>query len=92
MSSQNVMQPVAALPFVFIIAILLFALALTALMVLAMCMICARAGFPWALGLLSLVPIANLVLWPVLAFSKWPIQREVERLRQSAGAVPPPHR
>jgi hypothetical protein len=34
--------------------------------------ICARAGFPGALGLLIVVPFLNLVLLYVLAFAEWP--------------------
>jgi len=34
--------------------------------------ICAKAGFPGALGLLILVPILNFVFLLWLAFAKWP--------------------
>jgi hypothetical protein len=34
--------------------------------------ICKKAGFPPALALLGLVPIANIVLMFVLAFAEWP--------------------
>jgi hypothetical protein len=37
--------------------------------------ICSRAGFPGALGLLIVVPVANLVLLYVLAFVEWPALR-----------------
>jgi len=49
-------------------------------------MIIKRTGMsPW-LALLMLVPIANLIVLIVLAFSEWPIQREVRALRaQLAG-------
>ena len=37
--------------------------------------ICSKAGFPGALGLLMLVPIANIILPFYLAFAQWPILR-----------------
>lgn len=39
------------------------------------CRICSKAGFPWPLGLLALIPGINLVLLCVLAFVEWPIHR-----------------
>ena len=73
-----------------ILAAVLIGLVITALMVIAWCMIFNRAGYSWALGLLVLVPIANVIIVLVLAFSTWPIQREVEQLRAIAGRVPSP--
>jgi len=49
-----------------------------------------KAGYSGALGLLMLVPIANLVMLLVLAFGQWPIQRELEHLRQWHSGVQPP--
>lgn len=43
--------------------------------------IVAKTGYSGALGLLLFVPIANIVLVLVLAFSTWPIEEEVKRLR-----------
>ena len=34
--------------------------------------ICSKAGFPGPLGLLMLVPVANIVLLLYLAFADWP--------------------
>jgi hypothetical protein len=47
-----------------------------------------RTGYsPW-LSLLMVVPLANLVVMLVLAFSEWPIQREVATLRsRTAGGI-----
>ncbi|MBV8368999.1 MAG: hypothetical protein JO036_08780 [Candidatus Eremiobacteraeota bacterium] len=62
-------------------------------------MIIKRTGMnPW-LCLLMLVPIANLIVLIVLAFSEWPIQREAKALRaqlagggtySGPGYAPPP--
>ncbi len=46
--------------------------------------ICSKAGYSGALGLLMLVPLANIILLLVLAFGTWPIEEEVRRLRAPA--------
>jgi hypothetical protein len=74
-------------------------LAVVILFVAAWCLIFKRAGYPWAFGIVTIVPIANVIAILLLAFSTWPVEREVERLRAmipryapNAGApvVPPP--
>ncbi len=40
-----------------------------------------KTGYPGALSLLGFVPFLNILLLLFLAFSKWPIEREVEQLR-----------
>lgn len=42
-----------------------------------------KAGYSGLLGLLMFVPLANLIVLLVLAFGTWPIEKEVERLRES---------
>lgn len=34
-----------------------------------------RAGYPGAFALLSIIPVVNLVMLWVFAFSRWPIER-----------------
>jgi hypothetical protein len=41
----------------------------------------AKTGYGGPLGLLMVVPIANLVLLLVLAFGEWPVEKEVHRLQ-----------
>lgn len=41
------------------------------IVVVPMWRICQRIGYPGPLGLLALVPIANLVLLYFIAFAKW---------------------
>ncbi|MGA2112701.1 MAG: hypothetical protein ABSG98_11235 [Anaerolineales bacterium] len=41
--------------------------------------ILAKTGYGGPLGLLMLVPIANLVLLFVLALGEWPIEKELQR-------------
>jgi len=71
---------------VFVTMIVLFAilvgLIITAINILIFCKIFAKAGYCWALGLLMLVPIANIVMLFVLAFADWPIQKEMRLLKQ----------
>ena len=40
-----------------------------------------KAGYPGALGLLLLVPLVNLGMFFFLAFSRWPVLKELEALR-----------
>ena len=67
---------------IFMIIMMFFVLILTVIQILAFCKIFSKAGFSWALGLLMLVPIANIVMFFFLAFAEWPIQRELRSYRQ----------
>jgi len=67
---------------VFFIFMIPLALLIVAVKVLIFCKIFSKAGFSWALGLLILVPIANIVILFVLAFAEWPIQRELRSFKQ----------
>jgi hypothetical protein len=58
------------IPIVLIIAIIIW------------CRIFAKTGYGWAFGLLMFVPIANIIMYFVLAFGDWPIQKEVRELRE----------
>jgi hypothetical protein len=42
------------------------------------------------MGLLMLIPVANLIMLLVLAFGEWPIEREVKALRAATGQAPTP--
>ncbi len=61
--------------------VVFFVLALCVIKAVAWCMICKRAGYSWALGLLSLIPLADLVLLLVLGFSRWPVENTIIDLR-----------
>jgi hypothetical protein len=43
-----------------------------------------KAGYHPAMGCLMFVPIVNLVMMFVLAFSEWPIERDLRNLRVSS--------
>ena len=55
--------------------VLVFGLVITAVTILVYCRIFSKAGYHWALGLLMLVPIANIIMPFVLAFGDWPAQK-----------------
>ncbi|MBC7185087.1 MAG: hypothetical protein H5U30_16135 [Marinobacter sp.] len=40
--------------------------------------ICQRTGYPGWMGILILLPIANLVLLYLLAFGEWPSERKTD--------------
>ena len=67
---------------IFTIFVLLIVLVTVAIQILAFCKIFSKTGFSWALGLLMIVPIANIVMLFVLAFAEWPIERELRSYRQ----------
>jgi branched-subunit amino acid transport protein AzlD len=77
-----ILAGMAAMSGVILIAVLVSLL----FTILVYFMIFKRTGMnPW-LSLLMLVPIANFVMLIILAFTEWPIQREVHALRaQLAG-------
>ena len=50
--------------------------------------ICKKAGYSGWLGLLMIIPIANLVLPLVIAFSEWPVLREIKALKQAQSPGP----
>lgn len=58
------------------------AMVVIAIKVLIFCKIFSKAGYSWALGLLMLVPVANIIMFFFLAFADWPIRRELRRLQQ----------
>ena len=59
------------LPEIFII--LLMIVVASALPVIAFWKICSKAGFPPALSLLMIVPVANIVLPLYVGFTDWPV-------------------
>lgn len=43
--------------------------------------IASKAGYSGALSLLMLIPLVNIVIILIFAFSKWPIEQQLEALR-----------
>jgi hypothetical protein len=73
---------------VFIVIIVAMAILLSLIVALVKtwinCMIFRKAGYSWVWGLLTLVPIANIILPFVLALGDWPIRKELRRLKDAA--------
>lgn len=79
---EPVQRLVPVLGILFILFITLISLIVTVLLTWAYCKIFSKAGYCWALGLLMLVPIANIVMPFILGFGEWPILKELRQLRQ----------
>jgi len=62
---------------------LVFILALFVLMIIIWCRIFEKAGYYPAIGLLMLIPLVNIAMLFVLAFSRWPIYKKLSQLTQN---------
>ena len=75
-----------AAPLFVMLLVMIFAifisLIVTAIKLLIFCKIFSKAGYSWALGLLMIIPIANIIMAFYLAFADWPVQKELRQLRQ----------
>jgi len=76
------MMPVFGVCFILFIFI---ALAISILKLLVFCKIYSRAGYPWAMGFLMLIPVVDVIMMLILAFSEWPIQKQLKLLQQQLG-------
>ena len=50
------------------------------------CRIFSKAGYNWVLGLLTLIPILNIIMLCILGLGDWPVLAELRRLRKQATA------
>lgn len=64
-------------------------LVMIVLTAIVFCKIFSKAGYHWAMGLLMLIPIGNLIMLCILAFGQWPIHRELQALKHSQMTPPP---
>jgi hypothetical protein len=85
-SVVHVSHSTHAAPGFLILLLIMFAffvgLIAVAIKVLIFCKIFSKAGYSWALGLLILVPIADIIIAFYLAFADWPVQKELRKLKQ----------
>ena len=65
--------------------IVFVSLVVIAIKILIFCKIFSKAGYSWALGLLMLIPIANIIMAFFLAFADWPVCKELRQLKQQQG-------
>ena len=86
MEFSNSVSPEIAPLFLVLIIVLasFFGLIVVAIKTLIFCKIFSKAGYSWALGLLMLVPIANIIMPFVLAFADWPIQKQLRSMKQQS--------
>ena len=67
---------------IFLIIFFLISLLVSIFMVFVWCKIFFKTGYHWAMGLLMFIPIANIVMPIVLAFTQWPLHKELEAVRR----------
>lgn len=60
----------------------IFSLAVLVFTIIIYWRIVSKAGYNGAMSLLLFVPVANIVMLCIFAFSEWPIYRELNQLRQ----------
>ena len=72
---------------IFIILAFILILFSLAVSVLIFCRLFHKAGYHWALGFLSIVPVINFFVPFFLAFAKWPIEKELQQLKEATGKV-----
>ena len=73
-------EPVFIIIFAFLFAFIF--MVVLAVKLLICCKIFSNAGYSWALGLLMLIPIVNIIMIFYLAFADWPVRRELRSLKQ----------
>jgi len=78
-------EPAVAIAFAFLFAFIV--LVILAIKLLICCKIFAKAGYSWALGLLMLIPIVNIIMAFFLAFADWPIHKELRSLKQKQNNI-----
>ena len=69
----------------FFAAYAIFLLIILVISIIIYWRIATKAGYPGAYSLLLLVPIVNLIVIIMFAFTEWPIERDVKALRGGAG-------
>jgi len=73
---------------IMIVVAIFVTLIVTVITLVAYCKITAKAGYHWALGILMIVPLGNIIFPLFLAFAHWPGQKELRQLRQRSGGTP----
>lgn len=73
----------------------IFSLAVFIFVIVVYWKIVSKAGYNGAMSLLLFIPIANIIMIIIFAFSEWPIQKELNQLRAMAARgsgtnFPPP--
>jgi len=80
---MHAFQAFGAMMWIFILAVLVFT-------VVIYWRIATKAGYSGALSLLMFVPLVNLIMLIIFAFSEWPIEQQVRALRAERSIPPSP--
>lgn len=67
---------------VFVMLLIFTCLIITIVKILIVCKIFSKAGYCWALGLLIILPLVNIIMAFYLAFADWPVLKELRQFRQ----------
>jgi len=73
----------------FLLIYVIIVLAIWVLMIVAWWKIASKAGYSGAWALIMFVPVINFIFFLIFAFSKWPVQQELEQRRMQGGGFPP---
>jgi membrane-anchored protein YejM (alkaline phosphatase superfamily) len=89
--SHHASADVSALALIAIAVLAVFVIVLT---LFVWGMIFRRAGYSFATALLMFLPVVNVIWLLIFAFTRWPIQKELDayqrQVPQYAAAPPPP--
>jgi len=81
--SRLILEPFPIMLIIFTLAVLFAVLAVIIILTAVIwCKLFSKAGYRWPLGLLMLVPIANVIMPFILAFGQWPIEKELKQFRR----------
>jgi len=70
-------------------AYLIFVIVVLVISLIINWVIATKAGYPGAYSLLLLIPLVNIIIIILFAFTEWPIQRELKALRAGGRGLTP---
>ena len=65
-----------------LIMLWMFVIGMWVLMVVCVCRVVAKLGHPWTMGLLYLIPVVNIVMFAILAFSTSPVETKLRNYKR----------
>jgi hypothetical protein len=71
------------------LVVIFFAVAIAILTLVPWFFIYKKVGYSPAMGCLMFIPIVNIIMLFVLAFSQWPIERDLQDVRSRRQQEPP---